>query len=142
MWPPVPCSFELPGRRKGKPYILVTRNEDIDHGDRAKVLAVQVCHRMITWVRGLTPTSIVSQQHWERMSFGHEHAEDYSVFMDLAPVGGGLDRETTFFALSEYRSLLGVFGAMQGEFEIWSYGRKRISCRMHVFEWPPERATE
>lgn len=98
---------------------------------------------MVTWVRSLPPTSMVNQRHWEHMSLGHDHAEEYSVFMDLAPVDSGLDRETTYFALWELCSLVGLFGAMQGEWEIWSYGIKSMTGRMNVFEWPPpERATE
>lgn len=71
------------------------------------------------------------------------HAVDYSIFMDLTPsaipehqVSSGLDRETAYFAMEEFRRLVALYGAMQGKFEIWSFGHRRSLSTMHVIEWP------
>ena len=47
-----------------------------------------------------------------------------------------LDREMAFFAVEEFRGLVAVFGAMEGEFEIWAYEYPRARVVMHTWQWP------
>ena len=129
--------------REGKPYILITEHDRKDHGDKARELAKMVCNQMLAWLLSLPQASYIHEEHWESNSYGGIHAIEYSIFMKLAPFranenlgAGDLDRETAYYAMEEFRNLVTVFGAMQGRFEIWSYGHKRMTGSMHIFEWP------
>ena len=92
---------------------------------------------MVVWLGAWTQASTIKEPHWEKRSYGDAHATGFSIFLVLEPVeAGGVDRETAFFAMEEFRSLIAVFGAMEGKFEIWSFGLKRSIARMYVFAWP------
>ena len=47
-----------------------------------------------------------------------------------------LDRELAYFAVEEFQGQVAVFGAMEGEFEIWAYEFRRARVRMHTWQWP------
>lgn len=103
-----------------------------------------VCSQMISWLSKLPQASQITEQHWEQRSYGGEHATDFSIFMDLAPLDvseGGevrLWREDAYFALEEFRNLINVYGPMQGEFEIWASKTRRSTCTVYIVKWPVE----
>ncbi|KAI4108924.1 MAG: hypothetical protein LQ339_002042 [Xanthoria mediterranea] len=144
-WPPCPYMQWIP-RRKGDQYLLVTQNDRLDHGERARILAVGVCAQMIEWLRKLPQGTVINKRHWEHKSYGDSHvAEEISVFLDLNPPdidtdpdAGFLDRELAFFAFEEYRLMLTRFGAMVGDFEIHAHAYKRAACSMHIVPWPAD----
>ena len=142
LWPPCPYYDKVPDR-KGNPYILVTEHDRKDHGDKAGVLAKVVCNQMLAWLLFLPQASYIHEEHWESNSYGGIHAIEYSIFMEMAPIKANenlraneIDRETAYYAMEEFCNLVAVFGAMQGNFEFWSYGHKRMTGTMHIFEWP------
>lgn len=49
---------------------------------------------------------------------------------------GYLDRELAYFALQEFREVVGLYGAMEGRFELHALGFRRAECAMHLFGWP------
>ena len=49
-----------------------------------------------------------------------------------------LDRELAYFAMEEYRNMLSVYGAMQGEWELYAVNLKRATIAIYIVEWPPE----
>lgn len=53
-----------------------------------------------------------------------------------------LDRETAYFAMEELQHLVAVFGALNGEFELWVYEHPRARGSMHIFQWPPDVRSE
>ena len=97
---------------------------------------------MIQWLEKLPQASKITERHWEQRSYGGEHAAEFSIFMDLAPLDiseGGTNhlwREDAYFALEEFRNLISIFGPMQGEFEIWSAKAKRSTCTIYIVRWP------
>ncbi|KAL8734375.1 MAG: hypothetical protein Q9166_001573 [cf. Caloplaca sp. 2 TL-2023] len=128
VWPPCPYRFNV-RRRKGNQFILVTKNDREDHGESAKRLAIEVCDKMIAWLSKLPQGSRIETRHWEHKSYGEEHAEEFSIFMDLVPsdVDSGsvypLDREIAYFAFKEYANMIGIYGAMRGILELHAYGK-------------------
>lgn len=123
-------------------YILVTRNDHKIYDDGARQLAILVCTQMVQWLGKLPQASKITERHWEQRSYGVEHAADFSIFMDLAPLvfseGGGnyLLREDAYFTLEEFRNLINVYGPMQGVFEIWFAKTKRATCTVYIVQWP------
>lgn len=140
LWPPVPYRAFVPQRRAL--YILVTQNDQKTYDDGVRKLTNLVCTQMIKWLGKLPQASKVTERHWEKRSYGEEHAAEFSIFMHLAPLDfpeGGpnyLLREDAYFALEEFRNLINVYGPMQGEFEIWSSETKRSTCTIYVVQWP------
>ncbi|KAI4243981.1 MAG: hypothetical protein L6R40_003192 [Gallowayella cf. fulva] len=145
-WPHCPYRIDIP-KRKGNQYLLVTKSDDMDHGDRARTLALEVCCQMIEWLRGLRPGDLIDRPHWEHKSYGQgPHAEELSIWMGLVPPPDVrtdlhthyLDRELAYFALQELKIMLEIFGALQGQLELHAFGLKRAEIVMHVFNWPPD----
>ena len=142
IWPPCPFRVGIP-RRRGNQFILVTSNDRKDHGDKAKDLTLLVCDQMLEWLQKLPPATVISGRHWEQHSYGESHATEYSIFMSIDPQDtqaerhvGSLDREIAYFAMAEFRNLVELYGALEGVFEIWAYGRKLSTTTIHIFEWP------
>ena len=143
LWPPCPFRIDVP-KRQGNPYLLITKNDRKDHGDRARQLALDVCSQMIAWLKTLPQGSLIDQRHWEHKSYGvAQVAEEFSIFLDLDPPNVRadpsthyLDRDLAYFAFQEYRHSIAVFGAMKGEFELHAHNFLRAKAAMHIFRWP------
>ncbi|KAI4254167.1 MAG: hypothetical protein LQ352_003246 [Teloschistes flavicans] len=137
IWPPCPYKVIIP-KRLGTPFILVTKNDRRDHGYRAKLLAIAVCHQMSDWIQKLPQSSEIKEVHWEHNSQGDEYAVEHSIYLSLDPIypHGNLERELAYFAIEELRSLVFTYGAMEGVFEIWSRKTKRAVGTFHIFKWP------
>ncbi|KAL8708375.1 MAG: hypothetical protein Q9220_006756 [cf. Caloplaca sp. 1 TL-2023] len=140
LWPQ--CPFAVPiQRRKGRQQIIVTENDYRDYGQTATDLAFRVCRRMTSWMMRLPPTTIITENHWEKESYGELYATEFTVFMELQPEymhdsALKLDRELAYFATDEFCALVGAYGAMQGEFEYWGFGKRLSTTVIHVFKWP------
>ena len=98
---------------------------------------------MMAWLQRLPATAVISDAHWESQSYGESHATEYSVFMSLVPTNtdserrrDSLDREIAYFAIDDFRKMVSVIGAMEGEFELWAYNIKRSTSAFHTFKWP------
>ncbi|KAG7004374.1 hypothetical protein G7Y79_00026g059580 [Physcia stellaris] len=142
IWPEVPYKISIP-KRKGNQFIIVTKNDRKDHGSRARTLALEVCKQMLGYILKVPMGSFLTDAHWEHQSYGDSHhAEDFSIWMQLVPSTVAdrqarvLDRELAYFALQEFQDLVAVFGAMEGEFEIWAYEFRRARVTMHTWQWP------
>ena len=121
----------------------MTKNDRKDHGSRARTLALEVCKQMLGYILKAPMGSFLTDAHWEHQSYGDSHhAEDFSIWMQLVPSTVAdrqarvLDRELAYFALQEFQDLVAVFGAMEGEFEIWAYEFQRARVTMHTWQWP------
>ena len=155
-WPKCPLRIPILNR-KGHQFILVTENDRIEYDDpsdpkaRARTLAVNVCNKMLDWLLSKPAGSFIDEHHWEHEAYGDAFAMEYSIFMHFIPLYATIpsgkvslmEREVAFFALEEFRAMLGTYGAMQGEFEMWAYGQKRSITKVYVQEWPhpPRGAT-
>ncbi|KAI4176689.1 MAG: hypothetical protein LQ346_007841 [Caloplaca aetnensis] len=145
-WPACPYRINIP-KRHGNQYILITKTDRQDHGDRAEQLALAVCTQMIAWLQKLPQGSLIDQRHWEHGSYGEgTYAEGFSIFLDLRPADvrvqdldvGYLDRELAYFAMEEFRDVVKVFGALEGEFEVHAFGYRRARVAMHILAWPAD----
>ncbi|KAI4088145.1 MAG: hypothetical protein L6R37_008235 [Teloschistes peruensis] len=139
IWPPCPFKVIIP-KRKGNPYILVTRNDRLPHGPRARQLALTVCRQMTDWLLSLPQSTEIKQVHWEHSSHGEKYADEYSVWLSLDPTWpfGNLDREMAYFAMEEVKLLVETYGAMEGVFEFWMKKSRRAMGTFRVWKWPAE----
>ncbi|KAL8941823.1 MAG: hypothetical protein Q9216_002023 [Gyalolechia sp. 2 TL-2023] len=140
IWPP--CPYNIPIlRRKGSQSIIITQNDRQDHGLSAHDLASRVCRQMTNWIARQPRGSILGEPHWEKDAYGETHAVELTIWMKLVPDDMShsplkLEREMAFFAMEEYCDLVGVYGAMQGEFEYWAWGHRMAVTNIYIWQWP------
>ncbi|KAL8989656.1 MAG: hypothetical protein Q9177_001498 [Variospora cf. flavescens] len=104
---------------------------------------------MTTWIRTLTHGVPITDPHWETESYGENFATQFTVAMQLVPWHADLpgpsiklDRELMYSAMVEFCRMVEFYGALQGEWEYWAWGRRLAFVKVYVWQWPKESEAE